>query len=88
MGWGEGVVGLSRAFLASGAEGVVASLWPVADKSTAQLMNEFYEQMLVKRGPAGRSLNEARLALMNSPDYSHPYYWSAFVLSGLETSPW
>ena len=88
IGRGEGVVGLSRAFLASGAEGVVASLWPVPDKSTAQLMNEFYEQMLVKRGPAGRSLNEARLALMNSPDYSHPYYWSAFVLSGLETSPW
>jgi len=88
IGRGEGVVGLSRAFLASGAGGVVASLWPVPDKATAELMSEFYERMLVKRGPAGRSLNEARLALMNDPKYAHPYYWAAFVLIGLETSPW
>ncbi|HEX5132392.1 MAG TPA: CHAT domain-containing tetratricopeptide repeat protein, partial [Candidatus Krumholzibacteria bacterium] len=61
---GEGVVGLSRAFLAAGAGSVVASLWAVSDESTAELMKAFYEQMLGKKKPASRALNEARLALI------------------------
>jgi CHAT domain-containing protein/Tfp pilus assembly protein PilF len=88
IGRGEGVVGLSRAFLASGASGIVASLWPVSDQSTALLMGEFYDRMLVGKKPASRALNEARFALMGNDRYAHPYYWSPFVVTGLETSPW
>jgi CHAT domain-containing protein len=88
IGRGEGVVGLSRAFLASGTPGVVASLWPVSDESTAILMQEFYERMLRKKRPASRALNEARLALMDDSRYAHPFYWSPFVVIGLEKSPW
>jgi CHAT domain-containing protein/predicted negative regulator of RcsB-dependent stress response len=85
---GEGVVGLSRAFLAAGAESVVASLWAVSDESTAELMKAFYEQMLGKKKSASRSLNEARLALIESGTYSHPFYWSPFIVTGTERSPW
>lgn len=85
---GEGVVGLSRAFLASGAGSVVASLWAVSDESTAELMKSFYDRMLGKKRPAGRALNEARLALIESDKYSHPFYWSPFVVTGTERSPW
>ena len=85
---GEGVVGLSRAFLAAGAESVVASLWAVSDESTAELMKAFYAQMLGKKKPASRSLNEARLALIEGGTFSHPFYWSPFVVTGTERSPW
>jgi CHAT domain-containing protein len=85
---GEGVVGLSRAFLASGAGSVVASLWAVSDESTAELMRYFYERMLDKKKSASRALNEARLAMIESDKYSHPFYWSPFVVTGTERSPW
>jgi CHAT domain-containing protein len=88
IGRGEGVVGLSRAFLASGARGLIASLWAVSDESTARLMEEFYERMLKGRQPAGQALNDARLALMKDTRYAHPYHWSAFVVIGLEDAPW
>jgi CHAT domain-containing protein len=84
----EGVVGLSRAFMASGASGIVASLWAVSDESTSVLMKEFYNKMLNKKKPAGEALNEARFALLNSADYSHPFYWSPFIVIGSERSPW
>jgi CHAT domain-containing protein/Tfp pilus assembly protein PilF len=82
VGRGEGVVGLSRAFIASGANGVVASLWPVSDKSTSKLMEHFYERMLDENQPASAALREARLALMKDPAYAHPFYWSPFVVIG------
>ncbi len=85
---GEGVVGLSRAFLAAGAETVVASLWAVSDESTAELMKAFYEQMFGKKRSASRSLNEARLALIEGGKFSHPFYWSPFTVTGTERSPW
>jgi CHAT domain-containing protein/tetratricopeptide (TPR) repeat protein len=85
---GEGVVGLSRAFLACGARGTVASLWAVSDESTSILMRNFYARMLKEKRTAGDALNEARLALMKDPKYSHPYYWSPFVVIGSDRSPW
>jgi CHAT domain-containing protein len=88
IGRGEGVVGLSRAFLASGCGGLVASLWAVSDESTARLMETFYGRMLIDRQPAGKALNEARLELMKDKRYAHPYHWSAFIVTGLEDTPW
>ncbi len=85
---GEGVIGLNRAFLAAGAGSVVASLWAVSDESTAELMKAFYAKMLGKKQPASRALNEARLALIKGGKFSHPFYWSPFVVTGTERSPW
>jgi CHAT domain-containing protein/Flp pilus assembly protein TadD len=85
---GEGVVGLSRAFVASGAGGVVASLWAVSDESTAELMKVFYGNMLGKKRPAGHALQDARLALLDDERYSHPFYWSPFIVIGTDKSPW
>lgn len=84
---GEGVVGLTRSFLAAGAQGVVASLWPVPDASTAALMTGFYEE-LWQRHSAAASLRAARAQLLASEEWSHPYFWSAFVLVGTERMPW
>jgi CHAT domain-containing protein len=51
-------------------------------------MQKFYERMLGKKKPASEALNDARLALIESGTFSHPFYWSPFVVTGTETSPW
>ena len=84
---GEGVVGLTRSFLAAGAQGVVASLWPVSDASTATLMSGFYTE-LWQRNSAAESLHHARLELLSNEEWSHPYFWAAFVMIGTERMPW
>jgi CHAT domain-containing protein len=91
---GEGLVGLTRAFQYAGARSVVASLWSVADETTAALMKRSYGYL-----KAGRSkdaaLRQAQLDLISESisvpnpqgrarrfDASHPFYWAAFQLNG------
>jgi CHAT domain-containing protein/tetratricopeptide (TPR) repeat protein len=80
---GEGVMGLTRAFLYAGAPTVGVSLWSVADKSTAELMTEFYKRLLASdTAAAGASLRDAQLAMIEGKKYSAPFYWAPFVLVG------
>jgi CHAT domain-containing protein len=80
---GEGIVGLTRAFLSAGAQSVVASLWNVNDAATAEFMKHLHRQL--RRGVArDQALRQAKLAVMQTPDtpWRHPYFWAAFVLIG------
>jgi CHAT domain-containing protein len=79
---GEGLLGLTQGFLYAGAKGVVASLWPVADRATAELMQRFYDHMLRDGLRPADALRRAQLSIAAEPRWSHPYYWSAFVLLG------
>jgi len=77
---GEGLVGLSWAFLRAGAGSVVAGLWDVTDMSTARLMADFYAQ-LVKNVPPTEALRQAKLHLLHSNNaYKKPFYWGPFQL--------
>ena len=80
---GEGVVGLTSAFLHAGSSRVVASLWPVDDAATAALMRRFYEGMLGSRrlSPAA-ALREAQLAIRGQRRWQRPFYWAGFVAAG------
>jgi CHAT domain-containing protein/tetratricopeptide (TPR) repeat protein len=77
---GEGLVGFAWAFLRAGASRVVAGLWDVDDRSTADLMDRLYAQIAAGATPA-HALREAKLALLASGgNYSKPYYWGPFQL--------
>ena len=76
---GEGMVGLTRAFLYAGARSIVVSLWPVADRSTSDFMYDTYRSLGTGKTAA---LRQAKLAMISSKDYSAPYYWAPFILSG------
>lgn len=77
---GEGLVGLSWAFLRAGAKNVVAGLWDVTDLSTASLMADFYAQM-TKNIPPADALRAAKLSLIDSKGaYRKPFYWGPFQL--------
>jgi len=80
---GDEVVGLTRAFL-YGAPTVVSSLWSVDDEATGTLMARFYEHLLAGKGKA-EALQAAQAEVRADPahpEWAHPYYWAAFVLSG------
>ena len=79
---GEGLIGLTRGFMYAGAARVVASLWNVPDKPTAELMKIFYKRMLTEGlGPAA-ALRAAQVEIMKDKRWSAPHYWAAFVLQG------
>jgi CHAT domain-containing protein len=79
---GEGVMGLTRAFLAAGARSVVVSLWQVNDRSTAELMRRFYATLLTRGAPREVALASAKRALLADPATRSPYHWAPFVLVG------
>jgi CHAT domain-containing protein len=81
------VVALSRGFLVAGARRVVASLWPVDDDATAELVGRLLRGLAdVERGSRSEStaaaLREAKLAVRHRPGWEHPFFWAPFVLSG------
>ena len=80
---GEGMLGLTRAFMYAGAARLVVSLWDVNDDSTAELMARFYNRMLGKKhlSPSG-ALREAQGEMWKSNRWRAPYYWAGFVIEG------
>jgi CHAT domain-containing protein len=79
---GEGLVGLSRAFMYAGTPRVVASLWRVPDRATAALMERFYKGLLVERRSPADALRAAQAAVRANRRWRAPYYWAGFVLIG------
>lgn len=79
---GEGLMSLTRGFLYAGAGAVLASLWDVDDRATAELMRRFYRAYLVQKLPLPAALRAAQHSLRAAPGWEHPYYWAGFTLQG------
>jgi CHAT domain-containing protein len=75
------VASLAEAFWLAGCPSVVASLWAVEDQSTGVLMTEFYDGLRGKKSKV-EALRDAQLSMYGKPEFSHPSYWSGFVLFG------
>jgi len=76
----EGVVGIARAFLGSGARCVLVALWAISDKATEQLMFRFYEH-LVRGESASESLHQA-MKWMRGNGFDRVCDWAPFMLIG------
>jgi CHAT domain-containing protein/tetratricopeptide (TPR) repeat protein len=76
----EGLMGLARPFFFAGARSVIASLWPINDKSTVTFMHDFYTHLVGGR-PAVEALREAKTKMLKSP-WAHPFYWASFLFQG------
>jgi CHAT domain-containing protein len=77
---GEGLVGLSWAFLRAGAHSVVGALWGASDDSTPTLMDTFYQGLEYGKAPAA-ALREAKLTLLHSNSrFQSPFYWAPFQI--------
>ncbi len=77
---GEGLIGLTRGFMYAGAKRVVVSLWSVNDLTTATLMQQFYQKMLLQNQNPVAAMRAAQLEMWKSG--KAPYYWAAFTMQG------
>ena len=75
-------LGLAGVAVRAGARSTVASLWYISDAATAILMSQLYIELAKGTHTKAEVLRLAQEAVLNSEDFSHPYFWSAFVLVG------
>jgi CHAT domain-containing protein/tetratricopeptide (TPR) repeat protein len=78
---GDDWVGLVQAFHFAGASNVMATLWPVQDRATADLMTRFYTALAAGQ-PESEALAEAQRATLRNAATAHPFFWAGFTLSG------
>jgi CHAT domain-containing protein len=79
---GEGLLGLTRAFLYAGARSVLASLWRVSDQTTPGLMRRFYRH-LARGRPKDEALRAAQVEMIRAGGTgAHPFRWAAFQVFG------
>ena len=78
----EGVVGIARAFLGSGARSVLMSLCAVDDGATKTFMNIFYKSLIREKLSASESLHQTMRKMRESELYSDEKHWAPFVLLG------
>ena len=83
---GEGLIGMSWALFIAGTSTTVVSQWKVDSASTARLMIDFHRNLQSEKGPlrsgTAEALRKAAIKLMADPKYSHPFFWSGFVVVG------
>ena len=79
---GEGLVGLSWAFLRAGAHNVIGSLWEVSDSAAPQIMDQMYSEIAAGRSPDA-ALRDAKLTMIDAKNvFRKPLYWATFQLYG------
>jgi CHAT domain-containing protein len=79
---GEGLVGLTRGFMYAGVPRVLASLWNVDDRATAELMKQLYLGVLKEGKSPAAALRAAQVSMWKTRRWQAPYYWAAFVMQG------
>lgn len=79
---GEGIEGLTRAFMYAGARRVIVSLWSVNDKATASLMQRLYAGMLRSGKTPAAALRAAQIEMLRTRQWQSPYFWAPFVMQG------
>lgn len=81
---GEGIIGASRTFLATGIPLVVASQWSVDSEATKELMIRFHQLRKTQMLPTSEALRQSQIEMLQKEKYKQPYYWAAFsTLGGL-----
>jgi CHAT domain-containing protein len=85
---GEGMVGMSWALQVAGSPAALVTQWSVDSASTTELMSAFHRRLRARLQPhsellgKAQALRDAAIELMQSPQYRHPFYWSAFAMVG------
>ncbi len=80
---GEGMINLARGFIYSGCKSIVMSLWNANDRTTSEIMEQFYKYLAEGKNKA-QALRLAKIAYLKNADpiKAHPYFWAQFIASG------
>ncbi|MFY0632646.1 MAG: CHAT domain-containing protein [Vannielia sp.] len=80
---GEALSGLAQGFFYAGARALLVSHWPVESQSAVALMTDIFARRAADPElSAAKAQQQAVLALMQQPKWSHPAYWAPFILVG------
>jgi CHAT domain-containing protein len=83
---GEGIMGLSRAFMYAGTQAIGVTLWSVESASAENLSIGIFRNLKAGK-QAGEALRQIKLKMIagkaNKPRYRHPFYWAPFVMYGI-----
>ncbi len=82
VGDDRAVLGLAGVAVKAGARSTLASSWYMSDEATTVLMSNFYRELAQGNLNKSEAFRRAQLAIITNEKYSHPYFWSAFVLVG------
>ena len=83
LGDDQAALGLAGSAIKAGAKSALASLWRIDDEATAEMIPEFYRHLQMdKQGNKATALRHAQLKMIESSEFSHPTYWSPFLLIG------
>lgn len=80
---GEGIMSLSRAFAFAGAKSIITTLWSVDDRSTAELIQDFYQELDAGKDKS-EAMQQAKLTYLQTHDhrFAHPFFWAGPVVIG------
>ena len=79
---GMELITLSNAFKVAGVPSIIATLWEIADRSTAFLMKDFYQNLKKENIDKLAALRQTQISMIKHSKYGHPYYWAPFILIG------
>jgi CHAT domain-containing protein/tetratricopeptide (TPR) repeat protein len=79
---GEGLMSLARSFMGGGTKRVIGSLFPVRGEATSELMDRFYDQLIMNGRSPAAALQTAQSSMSSDPKWGGPENWGAFVLEG------
>jgi CHAT domain-containing protein len=79
---GPAVLGIAGMAVRAGARSTVGSLWKADARSTPVLMSRFYQELSDRQLTKADALRRAQLAILQDPNFQHPYHWATFVLVG------
>lgn len=82
VGDNRAALGLAGVAVRAGARSTLASLWYVSDEATSLLMTRFYEELAKNQVTKAEALRLAQQSVLQNNEFSHPYFWAAFVLVG------
>jgi CHAT domain-containing protein len=76
----QAALGLAGLAVRAGARSVVGTLWAISDASAADVFAAFYEKLGDASYTNAEALRHAQLELKSSPEFSHPFFWSPFLI--------
>jgi CHAT domain-containing protein len=79
---GEGLIGLTRGFMYAGTPRVVATLWRIDDRATAELMRRFYRGILEQGLRPAAALRAAQASMWRETRWRSPHFWAGFTFQG------
>ena len=75
-------LGIAGVAVRAGARSILASLWSVDDEATTKLMTYFYQELAKADVSKAEAIRRAQIRMSQQEIYTHPYFWSAFILVG------